>query len=559
MTASSLIQKALLYFFTIRRMKSSMIISRLRGRRRVAERILDGDHNMRMPNIAIPELDINERYLMRFDVEGLLTGDFLLLNECHKVDLNTWNVPEASHLWNFNLHYFEWGIALAARWRETNDDRYLDCYKFFVYSWLNACPYMQGDAWHPYTISLRIMNWLITADLFDGRLQEDGELFPKMRESMYRQYRHLLINQEMHLRANHWWENLKTLVIAAAVFGEQDVLVKISSSLEEQLDEQILPDGVHFERSLMYHKLVLEGLLRVYVVSDQLDFELPENFIPKAKLMLDAIASLERGMGKTPFFNDSADGVAKECVPLVAACERLLGMKADETKTAFSDAGYYKLYDGDIALMIDAGEPGPTYMLGHAHCDCLSFELSYNNRPVIVNSGTYAYQSELRSYFRSTTAHNTCMLDDEEQLECWGEHRVARSIANAGISRLNKTRAIVKCRTFKGRNYQRDLSLHRDILEVRDYVNNVNGSLVAFVHFAPGFSIRRRKDSVLVTNSKISLVLRSKDQIDSSIYSYSPEFGAIEEAAELVQISTKNDVLTYSIKINKEESVVNND
>lgn len=512
-----------------------------------------------MPHIAIPELDLAERYLRRFDTESLLVGDFLLLNDYYKVDLGSWNVSEASHLWNFNLHYFEWGIALAACWRKTKDDRYLDCFKRLVHSWLDSCPYMQGDAWHPYTISLRLVNWLIAADLFDGRLQEDSKFFPKMRESMYRQYRYLLVNQETHLRANHWWENLKTLVIAAAVFGEQDVLAKILSSLEEQLDEQILPDGVHFERSLMYHKLVLEGMLRVQLVSNKFSIKLPSNFKPKLKSMLDAMASLERGMGKTPFFNDAADGVAKECALLIAACERLLGMKVDETKTAFPDAGYYKLYDGDIALMVDAGEPGPTYMLGHAHCDCLSFELSYNNKPLIVNSGTYAYQSELRSYFRSTAAHNTCILDGEEQLECWGEHRVARSISNAGIARLEKTCIIAKCRTFKGRNYQRDLSLDKGILEVRDCVNNANGSLVAFVHFSPGFSIHRRKDSILVTNNMISLVLRAQAQIDSGFYSYSEKFGIVDKTAELAQIAIKNDVLTYSIKINIEESVVNND
>ncbi len=29
--------------------------------------------------------------------------------------------------------------------------------------------------------------------------------------------------------------------------------------------------------------------------------------------MLDAMASIEQGMGKMPFFNDAANGVAKEC------------------------------------------------------------------------------------------------------------------------------------------------------------------------------------------------------------------------------------------------------
>ena len=31
----------------------------------------------------------------------------------------------------------------------------------------------------------------------------------------------------------------------------------------EEIKEQILPDGVHYERSMMYHKIILEDLMRV--------------------------------------------------------------------------------------------------------------------------------------------------------------------------------------------------------------------------------------------------------------------------------------------------------
>ena len=229
-----MLDRALLYLRTVKRMRPGMVVSRLRRQRMLSERVLMGEHCIVMPHIAISDLDLDIRYLARFDVEALFDGEFLLLNERHRVDLDAWDVPEASHLWNFNLHYFEWGVALAARWREMEDERCLICFKRLIRSWIEANPYAEGDAWHPYTISLRLVNWLVAADLFGDALEEDGCLFESMSESMYRQYRHLLVNQETHLRANHWWENLKTLAIASAAFGESDVHARVMRRLEGQ-------------------------------------------------------------------------------------------------------------------------------------------------------------------------------------------------------------------------------------------------------------------------------------------------------------------------------------
>lgn len=462
-----MLNKVLLYLRTIRRMKPSMVASRLRGMRRVPEYVFAGSHSLTVPHIAISELDLDPCYLARFDVEALLDDEFVLINERRKVDLSEWNASGASRLWNFNLHYFEWGVALAARWHKTRDARYRNQFKWFVCSWMDACPYPKGDAWHPYTISLRLVNWLVAIDLFGDAFEEDDAFLDSMYESMYRQYRHLLANQETHLRANHWWENLKTLVMMSAAFGERAEHAKVMHCFENQISEQILPDGVHFERSLMYHKLLLEGMLRVWLASDQIGFKLPDNFSVKLQLMLDAMASLENGMGKTPFFNDSADGVAKECTPLSLACSHLLGVTADDSKTSFPDAGYYKLYDGDIAVMFDAGNPGPSYMLGHAHCDCLSFELSCRGEPIIVNSGTYAYQSKLRPYFRSTAAHNTCVVGGEEQLECWAEHRVGQRYRFVGI-RASEKSAEAAVELPSGRTHRRRIRIDSGGLTVFD-------------------------------------------------------------------------------------------
>ena len=54
--------------------------------------------------------------------------------------------------------------------------------------------------------------------------------------------------------------------------------------------------------------------------------------------------------------------------------------------------------------------------------------MSYLERgkPIIVNCGTYAYQCKERAFFRSTAAHNTVMVNNIEQSQCWGAFRVAK-------------------------------------------------------------------------------------------------------------------------------------
>ncbi len=266
------------------------------------------------------------------------------------------------------------------------------------------------------------------------------------------------------------------------MFGENDVLSTVERDYIKQLDEQILPDGVHFERSMMYHKLILEGLLRVELAYRSIGKSAPTKVATKVKQMLDAMASIERGMGKTPFFNDAADGVAKECEPLIHACRNIYGYEPDYNKTAFPDSGFYKFYDDTAALVFFAGEPCPSYMLGHAHCDLLSFELSLDGRPAIVNSGTYAYQSELRPFFRSTAAHNTATIDGDEQMELWAEHRVARGVSDVCVEENNGHCIVASFRNFKGHLHRRRVELRDGQLTVKDSTDRPNAEVIQRFH-----------------------------------------------------------------------------
>jgi len=82
----------------------------------------------------------------------------------------------------------------------------------------------------------------------------------------------------------------------------------------------------------------------------------------------------------------------------------------------FAKGGYSVMRDGwdatDNYLIVDCGEIG-SLAGGHGHADTLSIEVAIHGKTLLVDSGTYTYHEsrELRDYFRSTTAHNTLVID----------------------------------------------------------------------------------------------------------------------------------------------------
>jgi hypothetical protein len=69
--------------------------------------------------------------------------------------------------------------------------------------------------------------------------------------------------------------------------------------------------------------------------------------------------------------------------------------------------------------MVDCGPVGLAGTGGHGHNDALSFDLSVQGVPVVVDSGTYVYSAdpEARNEFRGTKAHNVLVVDGAEMAD----------------------------------------------------------------------------------------------------------------------------------------------
>lgn len=424
----------------------------------------------------MPELDFDPVFLGRFCTEEWANGQITLLHEGLEMNLVTckglWECKEKSALWNFNLHYFEYLFAFEKEGQ-------IDIPMALIRNWILCNPLDKGGpAWSPYTIDLRLTNWISWYSRNYRRVPE--EFAETMIRSMHRQYTYLATHLERDILGNHYFEDLKTLVLCAIFFRDDAQLAILLPMFYKECREEILPDGMHFELSPMYHRLILEGIIRVTAALEgqKEDIGFCKHLLNS---MADAMYSMEAGTSRLPHFNDSGDNVAKSKEAILLALQRW-----DITPDIHSqlvDSGFYIFQEGPWKLIFDAGQPGPAYIPGHAHCDALSFELFYNGTPILVNSGTYAYQSELRGYFRSTEAHNTFRINGVEQSHYWGDFRMA-SRSRVWVRKADHDELVAEIRDQKGqkaiRSFRFDCKNNRLLL--LDRTIKKNDQLESYLH-----------------------------------------------------------------------------
>lgn len=334
-----------------------------------------------------------------------------------------WNRTDWPKLWLYNLHYFDDLLA-------NGSDQRLDWHRLLIARWLSENPPAKGIGWEPYPTSLRLVNWC-------KWLLAGNEPVGGMLDSMAIQTRFLGKRLERHLLGNHLWANLKALMFGGIYFRGNEAdgwRLRGLRMFRRELQEQILPDGGHFERSPMYQAVLLEDLLDLI----QLDLIFPGVF-PKDDVavwretstrMLYWLEAMTHPDGDISFFNDAAFGIAPQIDTLLAYSSSVglgSGPRLHNEVTNLDSSGYLRLERGSAVALIDAAAIGPDYLPGHAHADTLSFELSIGDSRVLVNGGTSTYESNAqRRYERGTAMHNTVMVDGLDSSEVWGAFRVAR-------------------------------------------------------------------------------------------------------------------------------------
>jgi len=433
---------------------------------------------------------------------------FRFLNQEIKFEKNKINWEESRYgkLWAYNLNYMDY-LLQSSMTQNTGLD--------LIGRFIQSLPHNLTGI-EPYPTSLRGINWI----KFLSRYNVNDKT---INTSLYNQYQILTSRLEYHLLGNHLLENAFSLLLGAFYFNDIDLYKKSKQILEEELNEQILEDGGHFELSPMYHQIILDRLLdTINLLKNNERFKDQEellNFLVKiANKMIQWLQRMTFSNGDIPLFNDSAIGIAPTSSQLFHYAQRLssglplLNPAAFQT-SKLSDSGYRRFNSENYECIVDAGQIGPDYIPGHAHADMLSFVLYVKGKPVVIDSGISTYEkNEQRQLERSTVFHNTVVMNDKNQSDVWGGFRVGRRAtvkilkdeSNEVIAEHNGYHPIIHTRSFK---------FKQDQIIIKDNLSQKSENAKAFSHFSPKVDFEIQNNMLFLTNLNIKIVFNKANKI----------------------------------------------
>ena len=356
----------------------------------------------------------------------------------------------------------QWLIPAGQAFLLTGEERYAEHVRQVIDEWIESNPYAHSVNWAcTMEAALRIMTWTWFFHVFCRSQAWSDEAFQA------RFLRTLFLHGEFteryleraSINGNHFTADAAALVFAGLFFGRGATSQRWADEgwrlLCDELPRQVHPDGVDFEGSVPYHRLVMELFFLAARYREAVGLDVPDQYRDRVVAMARFVQAYSRPDGSSPLIGDADDARvlpfggqaigdhryltglvgAHWCVPdlmrtfsgrraeVLWTLGRRAAMSLPETapgtvtsSTAFADGGFYVMRNRRDHVFIDCGPIGTGGLGGHGHNDCLSFEAVLDGVHLVSDCGAYVYtaSAEERNRFRSTAYHNTPQIDGEE-------------------------------------------------------------------------------------------------------------------------------------------------
>jgi hypothetical protein len=417
--------------------------------------------------------------------------NFLNLEQSFSEDSLDWSFADYGMLWTYNLNYFDWlhqpGIS---------KEQGLETLSQFYATPAENNPIIL----HPYPTSLRIIN---TAKFISKLDIKEDWLYSELLSDL----KFLSSRLEYHLLANHLLENAFALYIGGLKTDQKEITQKGKKLLIYELKEQVLNDGMHYERSPMYHLIILERLLDALNFAKSFGDDLESDFKSHA-IRMTGMAMNWEDIDRVPMMQDSAYDIALSVSDILEYSKRLLGEDYPFKSNDMIDSGYRRLNSGNYNLFANVGSITPSYQPGHAHADELNFELFYNGTPVIVDVGVSTYEkNERRLLERSTSSHN-CVVFGSNSSDVWSGFRVGKR-ANVKID-LDDSQKLMATHdgfgTLTSRTFDNTVTGQITITDELVYQSTSKGNNgKGYLHFHPDVHLEQIDKTSFLINNQIEL------------------------------------------------------
>jgi hypothetical protein len=364
----------------------------------------------------------------------------------------------------WELSRFQHLPALGQALWLTGDGRYYAEFRAELLDWIAGNRPGRGVNWTcAMDVAIRAVNWIWAYALFRPEILADRPLASLLFRSLFVHGRFIVLNLEAGSgpNGNHYFADLVGLLFLGLLFRgapEADSWRGLAiTEIARENERQTGPDGVDYEASTSYHRLMTEMALTSLLLLERAGFRLPA-LRHRVHGMLGYVAHYTKPDGLAPQVGDNDDGRLQilgdydadrrdhrhllalgGCAFDDGALFALAGGRWEEafwffgedcarrlessaaprvsvTGRHFKDSGAVLLRHDDLYAFFETGPVGLGGLGTHAHNDTLAVEIQALGEDLLVDPGTGGYTPDLplRDRFRSTAAHNTVRVDGEE-------------------------------------------------------------------------------------------------------------------------------------------------
>ncbi|MGC3976519.1 MAG: alginate lyase family protein [Nitrospira sp.] len=357
-------------------------------------------------------------------------------------------------------------VLLAQATLLTGDSKYAQECLSQLTSWIATNPTGRGVNWScPMDVAIRAVNWLWALALLAESPLITTDWFTGVLGSLVAHGRFLIDNLEVrddNVTTNHYLADLVGLLYLGLCLKDvrdaEEWTAFAVRALVGEMDRQVLADGVHYESSLSYHRLVTEMFLSSALLCRCHGVGLPATFHDRLAKMCEFVAGYTKPNGLAPQIGDGDNGRlhiltgydhadVRDHRHLLAVGAVLFdraewwaesgpawvegvwfggirdaGRPREEVleergSAAFPAGGFYILRKARDYVLFNCNPPGTQGVGTHKHNDLLSLEMQLGGEDILVDSGCFLYTSDPQSYdrFRSTLFHSTVRVDQAEQ------------------------------------------------------------------------------------------------------------------------------------------------
>ena len=364
--------------------------------------------------------------------DAVLENRFTFYGETHQLGESIdWEKNPGTAHWSHDLNRFTYIRTLTRAYCATADKRYSRKAVDLILDWIAKCDvgacfkgtrYMWGSYLNN---AIHCKIWCTSL----GSLIAADQVTPiemlRILKSIHDQLAYLEILTNKH--HGNWptigCDGILSCLGTFPVFRDTNRFVNYCmATLNTQIANQVLPDGVQNELTPHYHRVVIKELLSAIRSLRKIGgYKLaPKTMAILRKMVHYSQQSTVPDGSKQVAFNDSDPGSPGKLSASLKRLDLAAAFSPPEKlgPEVFPYAGVAFLRQrqdqGDLYMAFDAGPFGSS----HQHEDKLGFWLFAYGRNFLVDPGRHLYDSSaasFRPYLMSTKAHSTIRIDGQEQ------------------------------------------------------------------------------------------------------------------------------------------------